>query len=177
MATLLPKQYEIRRAITANARCIAELHVATWRDAYRGIVPEDYLTGIDSNAKADRWQSMLEARVPSVLVATLDGTIARWIAFGPTRDGDADTVTAEIEAVYVTSPCWQRGIGTALMQAACTRLLADGYAAVTLWVLDDNLAARCFYARRGFERGGSEEMVEIGGVLLPEVRFRATLHA
>ena len=35
----------IRRARAADAEAIGAVHVATWRTAYAGVLPDDYLAG------------------------------------------------------------------------------------------------------------------------------------
>ena len=37
--------FSITAATSADAQAIAALHVMSWRSAYRGILPEDYLGG------------------------------------------------------------------------------------------------------------------------------------
>ena len=93
-----------------------------------------------------------------------------WVAFGPARDEDLDSRCAEIEAIYVASACWNRGIGTALIDAACAQLRREGYGTVVLWVLKDNTAARAFYGQLGFGHDGSAKQIEIGGTPLMEMR-------
>ena len=38
-------KYEIRRAVYSDAPRLAEIHIMGWRNAYRGIVKDDYLFG------------------------------------------------------------------------------------------------------------------------------------
>jgi hypothetical protein len=37
---------DIRRASQSDARAIAEVHVASWRETYRGIVPDAFLDAL-----------------------------------------------------------------------------------------------------------------------------------
>ncbi|WP_248557834.1 GNAT family N-acetyltransferase [Paraburkholderia terrae] len=166
----LSQSVNIRLASIDDAQEIAKVHVATWRDAYKELLPIEYLANLDENARAEKWRKALLAGAPCVLVAVMNGMVAAWVAFGPSRDEDLDSRCAEIEAIYVASDFWSRGIGTALIHAACERLHAKGYCTVALWVLKDNAAACSFYSRRGFEPDGSAKVVEIGGALLTEVR-------
>ena len=43
----LPAGAEIRRARPEDAEAVARVHVAGWRHAYRGLLPDDYLDGLD----------------------------------------------------------------------------------------------------------------------------------
>ncbi|MBN3752184.1 GNAT family N-acetyltransferase [Paraburkholderia sp. Tr-20389] len=161
----------IRLATADDADGIATVHVAAWRAAYEALLPVAYLARLDPHSRAEKWRSALLAGAPRVLVAIVNDAIAGWVAFGPARDADLDARCAEIEAIYVASACWNRGIGTALMTAACEMLHVEGYAHIALWVLNDNAAACAFYARRGFARDGFARNIEIGGVSLMEVRL------
>ncbi|WP_233451594.1 GNAT family N-acetyltransferase [Paraburkholderia caribensis] len=167
----LSPSVNIRPASIDDAQGIAKVHIATWRDAYKELLPIEYLATLDENARAEKWRKALLAGAPCVLVAMTNGMLAGWVAFGPARDEDLDSRCAEIEAIYVASDFWSRGIGTALMHAACERLRAKGFGTVALWVLEDNAAACSFYSRRGFEPDGAAKVVEIGGARLTEVRF------
>ena len=40
---------------------LARLHVAAWRAAYRGLVPDEFLDGLDPDARAARFRSWLAA--------------------------------------------------------------------------------------------------------------------
>lgn len=166
----LSQRVSIRLATSDDAQAIAKVHIATWRDAYRELLPFEYLANLDEKARTEKWRKALLAGTPCVLVAVMNEVVVGWVAFGPSRDEDLDSRYAEIEAIYVASACWRGGIGTALIDTACERLRAHGYGAVALWVLEQNAAACSFYSRRGFERDGAAKVVEIGGVRVTEVR-------
>ena len=48
-----------RSAGPADSERIAELHTASWRDAYAGILPDTYLCGPVSAERAALWQERL----------------------------------------------------------------------------------------------------------------------
>ncbi|WP_322032708.1 GNAT family N-acetyltransferase [Paraburkholderia sp. J76] len=168
-------EHAIRPATTGDAKGIATVHVDTWREAYKDIVPREYLAALDVVTGAERWLKTLTSGTPHVLVAVENGTVVGWIAFGPSRDNNLESRCAEIEAIYVAPPFWKRGIGTALMSAASENLYAKGYSAVTLWVLKDNESAQSFYVQRGFQIDGSAKVIEIGGAWLTEVRLKGSV--
>jgi ribosomal protein S18 acetylase RimI-like enzyme len=175
MKTSSSFEHEIRPATTADAKGVATVHVDTWRDAYKDIVPSGYLAALDVVTMAERWLKTLTVGVPHVFVAVVNDTVVGWIAFGPSRDDDLESQCAEIEAIYVAPSFWRRGIGTALVNAAAERLYAEGYSAVALWVLRDNMSAQSFYVRRGFQSDGSAKVIEIGGAPLTEVRLKGSI--
>ncbi|WP_156759003.1 hypothetical protein [Microbacterium karelineae] len=50
---------EVGPAVPDDAATIADVHVRTWRHAYRGLMPQEFLDGIDVAARAERWERIL----------------------------------------------------------------------------------------------------------------------
>src|SRR3954463_4626605 len=48
--------FHIRRAREDDARAIAEVHIQTWRDAYRGQLPASFLAGLSVDNRERMWQ-------------------------------------------------------------------------------------------------------------------------
>lgn len=171
---------EIRVAHIDDADQIAEVHVRSWQSAYRGLIPQNYLDGLDPSSRAEGWRrSVRDANSPrgGTLVATDgDGTIVGFANIGPTRDEDAGDAVGEVLAIYLAPGAWGKGYGRALMAAALQRLAQAGYQQVTLWVLDSNARARRFYEAAGFEPDGAVKTDDRLGFRLAEVRYRRSLH-
>jgi hypothetical protein len=49
----------IRRAQLADAAALAVVHVASWRRAYGGLLPDAYLDGLDVDRWTTRWEAAL----------------------------------------------------------------------------------------------------------------------
>ncbi|NLE70527.1 MAG: GNAT family N-acetyltransferase [Actinomycetales bacterium] len=162
----------IRDAAPADAEAIAAVHVASWREAYRGVVPDAYLDGLDVASRADQWRRTLTnlERGQHVWVAEEEGEVLGFAFLGPSRDEDADRTTLEVYAIYLEPHAWGRGVARELMRTVVAHV-PDG-AAVTLWVLEANDRARHFYRRNGFAPDGVERMEEFGGQYLKELRYR-----
>lgn len=47
-------EHDIRPATPIDAEAMAAVHVAAWRDAYKNIVPTDYLTNLDVVARSEK---------------------------------------------------------------------------------------------------------------------------
>jgi ribosomal protein S18 acetylase RimI-like enzyme len=167
----------IRRAATAYARAIAAVHVASWQVAYRGLVPDAVLDGLSVERRERGWRERLgrpDAGASFTLVAERDGAVAGFCSVAaPSRDGDAGERTAEVAALYVEPAQWRTGVGATLLRAALDALRADGFDAVTLWVLEDNARGRAFYRRLGFAADGATQ--ELAELEAREVRLRAAL--
>jgi ribosomal protein S18 acetylase RimI-like enzyme len=165
---------KIRPAGIADAAAIATVHVRTWQQCYRGIVPDDYLDGLSIQRREEQWREALASGTTEVWVAESSTGVVGWIAFDASRDPDAEPSTGELQAVYVSPERWSSGIGRELWLKARARLAERGFARATLWVLRDNARAIRFYREAGF--GPSlEKPITIGGNELIEVRYEVAL--
>jgi ribosomal protein S18 acetylase RimI-like enzyme len=167
----------LRRATTDDAAAIARVHVETWRDAYRGQLPQAFLDALDPSVRAVFWRDTIAAATPDRCpwVAYVRSAIAGFISVGPSRDDDADTAMGEVYAIYVNPPCWGRGVGRQLMAHGQRDLRSHGYGTATLWVLAGNERAIRFYEADGWRRDGGERTATMAGVGVAEVRYRRTL--
>ncbi|MEU0331763.1 GNAT family N-acetyltransferase [Streptomyces sp. NPDC006193] len=165
----------IRPMTLADCDRVSAIRTRGWRHAYRGLVPQPYLDGLDGAADAERRRARFaEGDGPVVnLVAERAGTVVGWAAHGPYRDGAQHTGDAELYAVYVDPAHLGGGIGRALLDASVERCSA--YPRMLLWVLERNTRARRFYERAGFRADGAVEPFEVDGVRVPEVRYARSL--
>lgn len=166
----------IRPARPADARAIAEIHVAGWRAAYRGHMPDDFLAALSVEQREEQRRRDLESpRSPEqrTWVAEEDGRIVAFAITGPCRDADAGPGEGELFALYADPARWGTGAGRALMDHVRADFAARGIAALTLWVLDGNDRARRFYEKAGLAADGAQKRATFGGATLREVRYRA----
>ncbi|HEY1627534.1 MAG TPA: GNAT family N-acetyltransferase [Streptosporangiaceae bacterium] len=169
----------VRDARPGDAPAIAEVHVASWRGAYHGLIPQEILDGLDVPARTQRWTRIIDrtdSARGAVLVAEDDGRIIGFANVGQTRDSDAEAGrTGELTAIYLEPSSWGRGAGRSLMEAAVSRLAALGYADATLWVLDANERARRFYEAARWFPDGTVKTEHADGYSLSEARYRRSL--
>jgi ribosomal protein S18 acetylase RimI-like enzyme len=152
----------IRAAKPEDAAQVARVQVESWRTAYRGIVPDEYLAGLDEAERTVRWRQHLEA-AEHILVAESSGEIVGFIDGGPIREM-IDGYDAELYAIYLLPKCQRIGIGSALLMDLVRHLVEDGFQSLAVWVFEANSAVR-FYERWGAVRVGLKER-EIGGARL-----------
>lgn len=146
----------VREAVTDDAEAIARLHVAAWRWAYRGLLPEAFLAKLSVEARLPSWRSQLEPDDPTrVVVAEAGGQMVGFASFGPTRDAGLPPTIGELYALYLAEAAAGQGVGRALLAAVIAGLRGRGCTAVSLWVLDGNKRARRFYERAGFHADGA----------------------
>jgi ribosomal protein S18 acetylase RimI-like enzyme len=166
----------IREATSADARAIAEIHVAAWRAAYRGMMPDGYLASLSVEQRTAFWQTVIGRPGPGKLaLAELDGELAGFCSFGPTRDA-APSDIAEIYSVNVHPDRWRHGAGRRLCEHAFGEAAARQHSAITLWVLKGNDRARRFYERVGYAHDGAEKTdTQLIGTPLYDVRYRKAI--
>lgn len=160
----------IRFATPADVARIAEIHVQTWRAAYRDIVPESVLASLSVDRRAEEWRRGIDSNPKLVLVAEHGGRIDGWVAVGRGRDEDARS-DGEIYALYVSPERWQQGLGRALMQEGEEELWRRGVPRIVLWVLEQNDRARRFYDAAGYRPDGRDKDVRFDSTMLRELRY------
>jgi L-amino acid N-acyltransferase YncA len=167
----------IRSVTISDALGIAEVQVAGWKAAYRGLMPNSVLDDLSVPQREAIWQRIVVEQKFQLLVADEDSRIAGFVNFGPCRDTDSVAgFTGEILAIYVDPNRWHEGIGQQLLDAALSSLKSAGFREATLWVLDSNLRTRVFYERAGFSFDGTARKEVVGGnAEIREVRYRRPL--
>lgn len=163
----------IRTAEVQDAAEIARVHVASWREAYAGIVPADYLAALEPGARQAEWADHLRNGPRDGVrtwVAWGEGRVLGFASLGASRDEDAGRNEQEIYSIYLDPGMWGRGVARDLLRTVLGEIKPP--VPVSLWVLADNERAQHFYRRHGFSPDGTERMHEVGGSDLLEVRYR-----
>jgi ribosomal protein S18 acetylase RimI-like enzyme len=159
----------VRQAGSEDATAIARVHVDTWRTAYRGLLPDDFLAALDEAGYAERWKRTLTDGSGRVYVAEDGRHTVGFASGGPERAGE-DGFTGELYAIYVLQEAQGRGHGRRLVQAVVQGLREMGLPNMIVWVLRDNHNARHFYERLGGVYVRSQP-ITIGSALLQEVSY------
>ena len=140
----------LRVAVRDDAACIAALHVASWRSAYRGIFSDLYL---DGPVEADRralWQARMREPRPGqivVLAEDLDGAL---VGFACGFIDDDPNWGSFVNNLHVMPNRKGGGVGRALLEDLGRRFAAaEPERPVHLFCLEANHAARGFYAAMG----------------------------
>jgi ribosomal protein S18 acetylase RimI-like enzyme len=139
----------IEPAAPADAPALAAVFLNCWRAAYRGIVDDEIIDGLDPSEVEARWQGLVADR--GVLVARVDGAAVGMIRFGPDED---DPTRGHVFSLYVDPSAAGRGVGGDLLARATAELAAD-YRTATLWVFAANERALRFYRAAGWRPTGA----------------------
>ena len=164
----------IGRARVSDARLIANVHVASWQAAYRGIIPDAILDALDVSEREARWIANIRETHRTVLLAKVDGLACGFCSFEAARDADLSAADGQITAIYVTQEHWGHGPGQALFEAALLALAQAGFSSASVWVLEENARARRFYEKYGFEPDGAAQRA-FDQLPAREIRYRGNL--
>ena len=172
-------EVSIRSAGEADAAAIARLHLASYRAAYDGLLPDAFLDALDIRDRERRWRDGLRDRARTTFVAEHPaGPVAALVAFaevGPCREPQASPAVGELMALHVAARYWRRGVGGLVHGYAVRALARQGFESAMLWVLRDNLRARAFYVAAGWVPDGGERHRLLRGADVFEVRYSRVL--
>jgi ribosomal protein S18 acetylase RimI-like enzyme len=145
-----------RRPDLAEAREMAGLHIACWREAYAEIVPRAILDAADIDQRTEVWEKVLSDQHRFASVA-YDGSLP--VGFinagtpvdpsGKPREMFFEGQDGHIHAIYILNAYSRQGIGRTLMAAAARWWLGQGGQSLALGVLAENAKARLFYEALG----------------------------
>lgn len=168
----------IRSAVENDAYAIARIQILAWRQAYAGLMPQDFLDRMDSVRRVTSWRRALSApaAMATDVVLGSTGDIIGFLVYGPSRDAGAAVGTGELVAINLLPAHWRRGLGRRMMARLLAAAAERRWQALTLWVLETNLQARRFYEAHGFEADGASQVdLKLTGAPLHLLRYRRLL--
>jgi ribosomal protein S18 acetylase RimI-like enzyme len=142
----------IRPARAEDAEAIARVRVDSWRETYRGMIPQTYLDAMKLEESRALWEKVLTAgsNVVSVFVAEHGADIVGF-ASGNMLAEPKHGFDAELSAVYVRREFQGAGIGRRLVSETAVALSQRDASGLIVWVIAGNKRARTFYERLGAE--------------------------
>lgn len=171
LAVSQTRGYVVRRVHERDVPTLARVRTASWRETYRGVIPEGELARLDPARATTRMRAALQARRRGQVLLTVHeagGAPFGYAWAGPTHDRNLG-YRGEIYELYLHPRRLRRGAGQRLLAATLWQLASLSMWPVLVWVLADN-PARHFYAACG----GQEVLashVEVGGARLARIGF------
>ena len=166
----------IRDAAQADASAMGHLHVRAWQSAYRGVMPDEYLDGLQAEDRIAMWQGRISrADLPPLLVAVVADEVVGFAVFGEARQSTVSVPCGELYAMNLDPAHWGKGIGRVLLHRVTEALIALGYKEALLWVVPENVRARALYESDGWVADGGVATEEILGVTVTDIRYRKPL--
>ena len=142
--------YEIRDAKTQDSEAIAEVHVDSWMETYKGILPDAYLASQCKHKRRKMWETIISAnsQAHKTLVATVSEQIVGFVNGGEAREKEHG-VNGEIAAIYLLKAYQGQGIGKGLFSQLVKFLKDAGISDMYLWVYEDNPTIEIYEAWGG----------------------------
>ncbi len=131
---------------------LAECHIACWREAYRGLVPDHILDAFEVDRRAEQWERVRVRNPGSAYVALVDDEVIGFSCATASRDESPVTPT-ELNALYVRAAWYGTGVAHDLIRAAVAPDIP-----CSLWVFEKNPRAQAFYRKHGFELDGTSRI-------------------
>ena len=158
---------EIRYLTSSDNRsAVSRIYEESWKTAYRGIIPQDYLDAIPEG----RWVKNLDIPGCYTMVCVEDGTYIGTSSFSKSRFEQYPD-SGEVISIYLLPSYWKKGYGRNLLRAVLEELKKQGFQDAFLWVLEENSNARQFYENFGFQCTDDYLEDTIGGKPVREVRY------
>ena len=154
----MDSSFVVRPARVADVPGMARMLVASWRETYRGVMPDRVLDDPGLVEARERfWTAALvdeQYREHRVALAERDGIVIGVAMAGPPEVPTPEW-TSHLYVLYVLAAEHGGGAGGALLDA----VIDDGES-VALWVADPNPRAQAFYRKHGFCADGAVQSVE-----------------
>jgi GNAT superfamily N-acetyltransferase len=180
----------VRPARPEDAGEIARIQLATWRVAYRRILPRHVLDNLDEEYLARGWRAAVQ-EPPSgahrVLVAVEQAEQSYLVGFAASGPADAealapnepaDALGPDVVAVtdLLVEPRWgRRGHGSRLLAASVDLWREDGVGRAVAWAFDGDSATRKFLTTAGWEPDGAARALDVDDMLVNQLRLHVTL--
>ncbi|MGV9976287.1 GNAT family N-acetyltransferase [Micromonospora wenchangensis] len=182
----------VRPARPEDAAEIARVQLATWRVAYRRLLPRHVLDNLDEAWLARRWSAAVQeppSAAHRVLVAVEQAEQSYLVGFAASGPADAEALApgepatalgAGVVAVtdLLVEPRWgRRGHGSRLLAAAVDAWRGDGFTHAVAWTFDGDEATRRFLTSTGWEPDGAARALDVDDMLVPQVRLHVAVPA
>ncbi|MEU3307285.1 GNAT family N-acetyltransferase [Nocardiopsis sp. NPDC006832] len=175
----------IRSGEAEDAAAIADVHIRSWRAAYRGIVPDDALASLDHERLTRVWADRLTGEFTGpgagVLVAERDDAVVAFAGFAPGDDPEwpegGERRVVDLGTFYSVPEVWGSGANQGLAEAVHSAMARGPFDEAVLWVLSANPRARRFYEAQGWQDTGVEIEEELlgGTIMCPVSLYRRSI--
>lgn len=138
----------LRPAVPQDAPALARLHHRVWTETYAGLAPPQAIAALTEAHRLTGWTATLARSDIATLIALHGDMPIGLVCFGAASD-PVFAPLPEIRHLYLLPAHRGQGLGRRLLYAALDALRAVGHPGAALAVVEQNLAARAFYARAG----------------------------
>ena len=152
----------IRKAHIEDIKEVANIAVSGWKEAYRGIIEEEYLNNMSVEETYQKIKGGYQEN--KYIVAELKSEIVGFCRYTSNYSKSDENADGEIIALYVKPELKYNGIGTKMFSYVMNEFKENGKHRIVLGCLKENYPSRKFYEKMGgkvytekwFERGNKE---------------------
>lgn len=158
-----------REAAIADCAAVARVHVRSWQESFRGVVPQSFLDGMSVEKRAAAFEKRFPDADYRMFVAEAEGRgVVGFADFGEARE-QIEGYAGELYAIYLLPEFQRRGVGRRLFNLGAEFLASRGRRSMYLLALEAS-PYRTFYERLGGRVIGRTQ-VEIEGVPFEELIY------
>ncbi len=164
----------VRNVKREDLRAISEIIVDSWKEAYKGIIDDEYLESLNAEKN---YQRMLEDYTEDgFAVAELNNQVVGFCRYTLENkfSKTCSDIDGEICAIYVKPELKRNGIGRNLFEYVFSEFRKNGNKNIILWCLKENYPSRAFYDKMGGILYG-ENTITRGKKEYQEVGFKFNL--
>lgn len=167
--------YTIRHAEPGDETGIARTQVASWADAYTGVMPADVLNQLNVARRQSQWARTLpnlrlQAGRQALLVGVHPAGEIHGFVHGGVERTSADPKAAEIYSFYIHPAAQFPALGNRLMGEMGDWLRRRGHENLRLWVLEPSPIRR-FYEELGGRRLPEEQQIHLGSYPVRQISY------
>ncbi|WP_283130448.1 GNAT family N-acetyltransferase [Enterovibrio norvegicus] len=137
----------LRTARQGDVDDIASIHVNSWKAAFTGRMPDNYIDSYTLQRRVAEWHQLLTSNTETVVVAELDSRVVGFLSFKMSQTHEN---AFELSKLYLCPTSYGKGVGSLLMHYFEKEVISHHVHQITLYVLDNNDAAIRFYTKHGF---------------------------
>jgi GNAT superfamily N-acetyltransferase len=180
----------VRPARPDEAAAIARIQLSTWRTAYRTMLPQSILDGLDETWIASQWRDAITdppSPAHRVLIAIEQADENHLVGFCASGPADEHALAPEEKPLpdgtaaitdLLVEPRWgRRGHGSRLLAAAVDLWRGDGFMTAIAWAYERDNATRKFLTSAGWALDGASRSLDVDDLLVPQVRLHTSIEA
>jgi len=157
------QDFQIQEATLKHVQGLANVHVKTWQQAYKGIIDQAHLDALDLKQREERWINILQIPNRKSQVYVLlnnQNQVVGFYSIGESREKEHN-YTHELWGLYILPEYQGRGLGRFVFEDVKQKLHALNAQSLCVIVLKEGPAVG-YYKKMGAQII-QENQTEIGG--------------
>jgi GNAT superfamily N-acetyltransferase len=168
----------VRPARPGDAAEVARLQLATWRVAYRRLLPAQVFAQLSEDFLRQRWLEAItdpptaQHRVLVAIEQAAQEYLVGFLASGPSEEDESVAAVTEL----LVEPRWgRRGHGSRLLAAGVDHWRSSEKKAAEMWIFERDEAMTKFLTSAGWAPAGLLRELDVDDMLVPQVLMHVSL--